>query len=138
MSHSQLFKRVEIMVSKYGNLMLYQGIYQWVTPDIDFIDEAVVQCCVPVVKILVRCCSWRAISSCMECQVRLNEKCKPVLHCISSCEKLFLWKVIKCNHQFLYFFFYISFYNSRYYFLQLFRTSFNIIWKIVLSQVFLF
>ena len=37
-----------------------------------------------------------------------------------------------------YFFFYICFYISSYYFLQLFRTSFNITWKRFLLQIFLF
>ena len=41
------------MVSKYGHLMLPSGaIPNKVTNDIDFTDEAEVQCDVPVVKIL--------------------------------------------------------------------------------------
>ena len=41
------------MVSKYGYLI--SGAFpNKVTPDIDFIDEAVVQCDVPVVKILLQ------------------------------------------------------------------------------------
>ena len=44
----------EIMVPKYGRLMLPSGTFpDKVTPDIDFTDEAVVQCDVPVVKILL-------------------------------------------------------------------------------------
>ena len=42
----------EIMVSKYGNLMLPGGFPDKVTFDIDFTDEAVVQCDVPVIQIL--------------------------------------------------------------------------------------
>ena len=42
------------MVSKYGHLMLPSGTFpDNVTRDIDFTDEAVVQCDVPVVKILL-------------------------------------------------------------------------------------
>ena len=42
------------MVSKYGHLMLPSGAFpDKVTPDIDFTDEAVVQCYVPLVKILL-------------------------------------------------------------------------------------
>ena len=40
------------MVSKYGNLMLPGGFPDKVTFDIDFTDEAVVQCAVPVIQIL--------------------------------------------------------------------------------------
>ena len=40
-------------MSKYGHLMLPGAFPGKVTPDIDFIDEAVVQCYVPVVKILL-------------------------------------------------------------------------------------
>ena len=43
------------MVSKYGHLMLPSGAFpDKVTPDIDFTDETVVQCDVPVVKILLQ------------------------------------------------------------------------------------
>ena len=52
----------------------------------------------------------------------------------SSFEKVLLWKAIRCSYQFFYFLFCISFYISRYHFLQLFNT----IWKIFLSQIFLF
>ena len=60
----------------------------------------------------------------MECQPRLNEKCKPVIHCISSFEKLLLWKVIRYNWQLFFVshqFFYrqISFFNN---FLELHST----------------
>ena len=42
------------MVSKYGHLMLPSGAFpDKVTIDTDFTDEAVVQCDVPVVKILL-------------------------------------------------------------------------------------
>ena len=41
------------MVSKYGNLMLPGGFPDKVTFDIDFTDEAVVQCDVPVIQILL-------------------------------------------------------------------------------------
>ena len=74
----------------------------------------------------------------MECQPRLNGKYKSILYCISSFEKVLLWKVIRCSYQFFYFLFYISFCINRYHFLKLFRTSLNIIWKILLSQIFLF
>ena len=63
----------------------------------------------------------------MEYQPRLDEKYKPVLHCISSFDRVLLWKVTRYSYQLFHFLFYISFYISRY-FLQLFRTSFNI-WK---------
>ena len=42
------------MVSKYGHLMLPGTFTDKVIPDIDFTDEAVVQCDVPVVKILLQ------------------------------------------------------------------------------------
>ena len=38
------------MVTKYGHLMLPGTFADKLTPDIDFTDEAVVQCDVPVVK----------------------------------------------------------------------------------------
>ena len=42
------------MVSKYGHLMLPSGAFPYkVTIDIDFTDEAVAQCNVPVVKIFL-------------------------------------------------------------------------------------
>ena len=41
------------MLSKYGYLMLPGGFPDNATPDIDFIDESVVQCYVLVVKILL-------------------------------------------------------------------------------------
>ena len=44
-------------------------------------------------------------------------------------EKVLLWKVIRYSYQFFYFLFYISFDISRYHFLKLFRTWFNIIWR---------
>ena len=44
----------EIMVLKYGHWMLLGAFPDNVTSDIDFTDEAVVQCDVPVVKILLQ------------------------------------------------------------------------------------
>ena len=41
------------MVSKYGHLMLPGAFSDKVILDIDFTDEVVVQCGVPVVKILL-------------------------------------------------------------------------------------
>ena len=53
MSHLQISKVGEIIVSKYGHLMLLSGIFSdKVTPGIDFADEAVVPCDAPVVKTL--------------------------------------------------------------------------------------
>ena len=53
-SHLQFFKVGEVMVSKYGHLMIPSGASpDKVSPGIDFTDEAVVQCDVPVVKILL-------------------------------------------------------------------------------------
>ena len=52
-SHFHFFKVDEIM-SKYGHLMLPEAFPDKITPDIDFIDEAVVQCCdISVLKILL-------------------------------------------------------------------------------------
>ena len=42
------------MVSKYWHLMLPRASPDKVTPDIDFTDEAVVQCDITVVKILLK------------------------------------------------------------------------------------
>ena len=54
LSYLQFFKVGEIKVLKYGDLMLPSGAFpDKVTPDIDFTDEAVVQCYVPLVKILL-------------------------------------------------------------------------------------
>ena len=47
------FKVGRIMVLKYGHLMLPGSFPDKVTPAIDFTDEAVVQCDVPVIKILL-------------------------------------------------------------------------------------
>ena len=47
------FKLGKIMLSKYGNLMLPRVFSDKAIPDIDFTDEAVVQCDVPVIKILL-------------------------------------------------------------------------------------
>ena len=53
LSDLQLLKVGKIMLSKYGRLMLSSGTFtDKVTPGIDFTDEAVVHCAVPVVKIL--------------------------------------------------------------------------------------
>ena len=54
LSHSQFFKVGEIMVSKYEHFMLPEAFPDKVTPDIDFIDEVVDQCDVPVVKLLLQ------------------------------------------------------------------------------------
>ena len=48
------FSKCEIMVSKYGYLMLPGALPGKVIPDIDFKDEVVVQCVVPVVQILIQ------------------------------------------------------------------------------------
>ena len=54
LSHLQFFKVGEIMVPKYGHLMLPSGAFpDKVSPGIDFTDEAEVQCDVLVVKILL-------------------------------------------------------------------------------------
>ena len=53
LSHLQFFKVSEIMVLKYGDLMLPGAFPDKVTADIDDTDEAVVQCDVTVVKILL-------------------------------------------------------------------------------------
>ena len=54
LSHLQLFKVGKIMLSKYRHLMLPSGTFpDKVVPGIDFKDEAVVQCDVLVVKILL-------------------------------------------------------------------------------------
>ena len=42
------------MVSKYGYLMLPGAFTDKVTPNIDFTDEAVAQCDVPVIKIFLQ------------------------------------------------------------------------------------
>ena len=48
------FSVCEIMVSKYGYLMLPGAFPDKVFPDFDFTDEVVVQYYVPVVKILMQ------------------------------------------------------------------------------------
>ena len=45
--------KYEILVSKYGHLILPEAFQDQVNPDIDFTDEAVVHCDVPVVKRLL-------------------------------------------------------------------------------------
>ena len=52
--HLQFFKVGQIMVSKYGHLMLPGVFPDKVTTDIDFTDEAVVQSDVLVVKVLLQ------------------------------------------------------------------------------------
>ena len=47
------FKVVEIMVSKYGHLMIPGAFPEKVVPNIHFTDEAVVQCDVSVLKTLL-------------------------------------------------------------------------------------
>ena len=56
LSHLQFFEVGEIMVSKYGHLMLPSGAFDATIRaiDIDFTDETVVQCDVLVVKILLQ------------------------------------------------------------------------------------
>ena len=54
LSHLLFFKMGKIMASKYGHLIPPGAFPDKVTPDIDFTDEAVVQCDVPVVKILLQ------------------------------------------------------------------------------------
>ena len=49
----QFLKVGEMIMSKYGHLMLPGAFPDKVTPYIDFKDEALVQCYVPVVKILL-------------------------------------------------------------------------------------
>ena len=53
LSHLHFFKVGKIMLSKYGYLMLPGAFPDKATSDIDFIDESVVQCYVPLVKILL-------------------------------------------------------------------------------------
>ena len=53
LSHLHFFKVGEIMLPKYGYFMLPGAFPDKATPDIDFIDESVVQCYVLVVKILL-------------------------------------------------------------------------------------
>ena len=43
----------KVMLSKYGHLMLKGAFPDKITPDIDFVDEAAVQCYISVVKILL-------------------------------------------------------------------------------------
>ena len=48
------FFKVGTIISKYGHLMLSGAFPDKITPDIDFIDEAVVHCFdFPVAKILL-------------------------------------------------------------------------------------
>ena len=62
---------------------------------------------------------------------KINEKYTPFSHCILSFEGYFLWKFVPDIQRLdiLLLLFYISFYISRHYFSQIFRNSFNIIWK---------
>ena len=54
LSHLQLLKVGKMMLSKNGHLILSSGRFpDKVTPGIGFTDEAVVQCDVPVVKIIL-------------------------------------------------------------------------------------
>ena len=53
LSNLEFFKVGKIMLSKYGRLMLPGAFPDKVTPDIDCTDKAIVQCDVPVVKILL-------------------------------------------------------------------------------------
>ena len=66
-----------------------------------------------------------------EISTKINEKCKPVLHCFSSFEMVLLLKVKAMQLPgLLLLVFYISFCISRCHFIQL-RTSFNILWNFV-------
>ena len=53
LSHLLFFKVREIMLSRYGHLMLPGAFPGKATADIDFIEESVVQCYAPVVTILL-------------------------------------------------------------------------------------
>ena len=53
LSRLHFFEMGEIMLLKYEYLRLPGAFPDRATPDIDFIDESVVQCYVPVVKILL-------------------------------------------------------------------------------------
>ena len=53
LSHLHFFKVSEIMLSRYGHLMLPGAFPGKATADIDFIEESVVQCYAPVVTILL-------------------------------------------------------------------------------------
>ena len=53
LSHLKFFKHDEKIVSKCGHLMLPEVFPDKVTPNIDFTDQAVVQCDVPFVKIIL-------------------------------------------------------------------------------------
>ena len=75
----------------------------------------------------------------MENQPKSNEKYTSFLHCISSFGGYFLQKLVRYNHQIFYFLlFHISFYISRYHFLQIFKTFIqHYLNKIFSSQIFL-
>ena len=53
LSRLHFFKLGEIMLSKYGYLMLPGAFPDKATLNIDFIDESVVQCYVPLLQILL-------------------------------------------------------------------------------------
>ena len=54
-------------------------------------------------------------------------------------QRYFLWKDTRCSYQFFCFLlFYISFYITRYHFLQLFRILFSMIWKKIFAPNLLF
>ena len=55
LTHLQFFKVDEIIPAKYEYLILRGAFPYKVTPDIDFTDEAIVQCDVPFVKMLFSC-----------------------------------------------------------------------------------
>ena len=72
--------------------------------------------------------------------IPIKIKCKGIAcftH-ISRSEKVLLWEALRYSYTIFYLLlFYISFFVSRYHFLQHIRTSFNIIWiKIVVSFPF--
>ena len=80
---------------------------------------------------------WRTISWWIVYQTKPNEKCMPFLHYIMKVLlyfyimfwRYFLQKFARQPPDFLFIVDFISFYTSRYYFSQIFRTSFSIIWK---------
>ena len=53
LNHIQFFKVYEVMAAKYGHLVLPGAFSNKVTTDIDLTDEAVVQCNVAVLKIIL-------------------------------------------------------------------------------------
>ena len=54
MSYLQFCKVHKVMVLRYGCLMSPETLPDKITPDVNFKDKTVVQCDVPVVKILLQ------------------------------------------------------------------------------------